>query len=248
MDWVIAIASFVLSFGVVTYSLVDHFKEHPIRKKIDPVIQAELDQSFEWWDREFAKLSTFLSPVPELYPLPKRKDVRDSIKSHYSAKAWALEVENRIADIPAPTPAELSQKALNSSVHVLHNGEYVVPRDLLPSHERAYLYKTAVAAGDAERIRQYAPKAADLYVPSAYDPHTYVPAETRQEKVTAHLAKYGLVAGHISAEGWDRNGYDEYMFSPTGSRLTDGETFIRMRKQWPKDFDYDGLERAWHGI
>lgn len=181
-------------------------------------IQAELDQTPEWWDREFRKLGGSFGPVDDLahnlavlgrsgqYQLFKE------VAQYYSPAAWARAVEGRIV-------------------------------------------------GDDPGIKTYGTPAAVVKASGGwsglpeliYDALQY--EKPRQERVTEFLERYDLDASRIAEDGWNLYGHFEYTdeieyeevipFANVSTLYPTGRA--RQWREWPEDFDFDGLVRAWNG-
>lgn len=195
--------------GVEIPSRLD--ERRAIANQQDPWVQAEIDQTPEWWDREFRRLSGEPEPVKwgsalerEMAKMAALVDVRlkvaEEVKKSYSPSVWK--------EIQAPTVSE---------------------------------------------IRPY-----NIYYPEEGERYELrYPGESRSKRVAEFFLSYPEIDyKNISADGWDRQGYDymldewEYEEDVTfcnGESVLVPTCRVREWREWPEGFDYEGLVKAWNG-
>lgn len=135
-------------------------------RKITPEIQAEIDQTPEWWDREFRKLSGEPEPVKsDLTGGEWKLHLAQMIKYQQSELERITNPQHQFVDPEPPTTSEFSLGGWIRS-------------DLIEIDRRAM----------AKRATE---RRIPLYVPSAEDEYTLIPAEYHPAITSGVKISYG---------------------------------------------------------
>lgn len=211
------------------------------RRAIPRDIQDEIDQTFEWWDREFRELERSLPGY-----VPEAVESADEAMKKALLGIFSI-TENdltqtfyvpRATDPYTPTTAEL------------HRGEYVVPREMAvgryrpacPSCASLRLEKVGyrLCCMDCKTWTRY-PSSKDFNVPP-------------RDRLMVLLAKYGIDANRVSDEGFNSEGYwyltDEWEYEEditfcNGESVMVPTSRVKEWREWPRALDFWEVNRLW---